>query len=632
MIFSGLVYSGKMVKEDSGSIPTLPEWQALRKSHLKVNQELNELKMKANELEKLFAEHKLRGGSGEQSSSSAPLPKKSTVTQPLTSSSNMSKLSVTPRVKVLVNQDHSDAKTQNFSEIGLSDYAKGKFYQSYMQKRDAKLSKEWGSKKEEKEAKMKAMRDSFEQSAAEMKAKFSGSIKRDAERSRSLNSRSTMKMEENKDEEYLSFGNGVCKSPQVKKPPNKNLSSSIPRSSAAPVPKSSTNTSNSSSGRRTMQPETPLAHSVPNLSELRKENPKPNSGISKTTTRPPTKIHARSKSCIEDIVVVKEERKPRPSQSQSKSTVVPTELGVVLTPSKLDKSDKSSKNVESKPFRGKGSCVGPGAGAVIANMKGSVESKTMNNEVESDELASGPKELPDMSENDKEEESETATTEDHVNVDNVKPRLSHEPAKSVGSGSDGDTSRSSSRVEKTSSVAELPSTFHPVGLVQHSPVQSPLSWNSSVQHAFSYTNETSDIDASPVGSIASWNSLPLTQAEAGASRMRKKWGSTQKPNLVSNSSHGHSRKDVTRGFKRLLHIGQKSDGSDTLGNWISATSSKGNNYTRGRPTDDSFNEMQGLRSSIPSPPVKFKLRDHHLSGSSIKGPRSLFSLSSFRSK
>jgi len=51
---------------------------------------------------------------------------------------------------------------------------------------------------------------------------------------------------------------------------------------------------------------------------------------------------------------------------------------------------------------------------------------------------------------------------------------------------------------------------------------------------------------------------------------------------------------------------------------------------------DSFHEegtIQSLRSSIPAPPANFRLREDHLSGgTSLKAPRSFFSLSTFRSK
>ncbi|XP_021823508.1 uncharacterized protein LOC110764792 [Prunus avium] len=92
-------------------------------------------------------------------------------------------------------------------------------------------------------------------------------------------------------------------------------------------------------------------------------------------------------------------------------------------------------------------------------------------------------------------------------------------------------------------------------------------------------------------------------------------------------------------------FGRKSRGIDNTGDWISATTSEGDDDTEdGRDPanrlsedlrksrmgftqgpDDSFNEsefneqVEALRSSIPAPPMNFKLREDHLSGSSLKG-------------
>ncbi|PSR96215.1 Serine/arginine-rich splicing factor like [Actinidia chinensis var. chinensis] len=738
------VFSSKMVSEDQedfGSLTAVSRAQVQRVRQSKGNQELNdELKMKANELEKLFAEHKLRVP-GEQSSSawrnnpadeqiertenfpyrklqaeisSRKLSDKDTMTEPLRNPSNMSKFSTTP-VKAFDNQDNGDAPMQNFLEFGLSDDSRGKFYEKYTQKRDTKLKEEWGSKRAEKEAKLKAMQENFERSKAEMKAKFSGSsVRQDsalgarqrAERLRSFNARSTMKREQHPidlllsdNEEDLSdfveqkpfshersfsetsFGNSASKNTQAKRLlPNKNLPSTTPRTSAAPVPRSATKASIPSTVKR--RTENALAQSVPNFSDLRKENTKPSSRLSKTAARTQAGNYARSKSTTEEMPLIKEEKAQCP-QSIRKSSASPAEFkdlspldleGNVLAPLKFDKEqteqgiyDKLSKNAMVKPFLRKGSGIGPGAGAVIAKMKASTASDTINNE-EPDELAFDPEESLDVAKDEEEEDSEPMIAEDHANVDNRKPRLSCESDKLINSGSEsGDALKSFSPVDH-SFVAELPpavpSNFHPVSSVQHSPAESPASWNSRVQNAFSYAQETSDIDAfadSPMGSPASWNSHSLNQAEADTVRMRKKWGSAQKPIIVSNSSHNHSRKDVTKGFKRLLKFGRKSRGTESLVDWISATTSDGDDDTEdgrdpanrssedlrksrmgfslGHPSDDSFNEselfseqVQSLRSSIPAPPANFKLRDDLLSGSSIKAPRSFFSLSSFRSK
>lgn len=133
----------------------------------------------------------------------------------------------------------------------------------------------------------------------------------------------------------------------------------------------------------------------------------------------------------------------------------------------------------------------------------------------------------------------------------------------------------------------LPATVPPVGLtvtsLMDSPGESPLSWNANLQHSFSYPHEHSlDVDASvdsPMGSPASWSS-----------RMRKKWGTAQSPVTVAaaniNSSQLQSRKDLTKGFKRLLKFGRKSRGAESLMmDWVSVTTSEG---------DDEFDDRRDL--------------------------------------
>lgn len=227
-----LVPLGKMPSDTRESFSAVPIEapaphieQVQRSRQSKGNQELNdELKMKANELEKLFAEHKLRVP-GDQSSSMrrgkpadtqneqalssqhhkqtllepTQFPDKATM-EPSRSSSYKTQFS-TPPTKMMDNQGISDTLRQNFSDLSFSDDSRGKFYDTYMQKRDAKLREEWSSKRAEKEAKLKAMQDSLERSRAEMKAKFSrqdsvSSARRRAEKLRSFNFRSSIKMEQ----------------------------------------------------------------------------------------------------------------------------------------------------------------------------------------------------------------------------------------------------------------------------------------------------------------------------------------------------------------------------------------------------------------------------------------------------
>ncbi|XVF86949.1 hypothetical protein PTKIN_Ptkin18bG0081700 [Pterospermum kingtungense] len=734
-------FLGKKVPEteESSSALMTPVDQRTRQS--RGNQELNhELKMKANELEKLFAEHKLRvpgdqfssakrskpaDAQTEQEASSqykkpaavdvfpAQMPDRNSTSDSVGSLSNKAKF-FTPPTKMVDNQDYVDSLRQNFSGISFSDDSRGKFYERYMQKRDAKLREEWSSKRAEKEAKLKSMQDILERSRAEMKAKFSGSAdrqdsvssaRRRAEKVRSFNFHlqreqhpiSSIQSEEDEglsefsDQKFYrqdrSFNEAslvdVPRSSNTKKLlPDRNVSISTPRTTAVAVPRSAAKASNPSSGRRRAQSENPLAQSVPNFSDLRKENTKPSSGAGKTTSRSQVRNYARSKSTNEDIALGKDEQ-PRRSQSLRKSSAGPIEFSnlsalnsdvIVSAPLKFDKeqmeqsfSDKFLKSVDVKPFLKKGNGIGTGAGANVAKFKASEASETSKDE-ESDELAFEADDSLDMAKEDEEDELETMAVDDSADMAYGRSRLSQGSDKLDNSGSEnGDSLRSLSQVDPAS-VAELPAavptTFHTAVSLQDSPGESPVSWNSRLHHPFSYPHEASDIDASmdsPIGSPASWNSHSLAPTEVDAARMRKKWGSAQKPFLVANATHNQPRRDVTKGFKRLLKFGRKNRGTDSLVDWISATTSEGDDdtedgrdpanrssedlrksrmgFSQGHPSDDGFNEgelfndqVQSLHSSIPAPPTNFKLRDDHFSGSSIKAPRSFFSLSTFRSK
>lgn len=421
-----------------------------------------------------------------------------------------------------------------------------------------------------------------------------------------------------------SVDDGAPRSTQNKKMlPNRNLSSSTPRTTVGPASRLSVKASNPSSGRRKTQSENPLAQSVPNFSDFRKENTKPSPGVSKTATRSQVRSYSRSKSSTEDIPMVKED-KPRQSHSLRKSSVGSVEFkdssplnseGVVLAPLEFEKEqaeqslyDTYSKNLESKPFLRKGNGIGPGSGASIAKLKASMASETLKSEEEFDDLGFEGEDSVDMAKGEEEEEQETLA-EDSMNVDNGKPRLSQESDKSANSGSDnGDSIRSVTQVDPVAELpAAMPSSFHGAGFIPDSPGESPVSWNSRINHPFSYTHETSDIDAyvdSPIGSPASWNSHGLAHTDADAARMRKKWGSAQKPILASNSSHNQSRKDVTKGFKRLLKFGRKNRGTESLVDWISATTSEGDDDTEdGRdPTNRSSEDLRKSRMGFSQGP------------------------------
>ncbi|TKY64229.1 dentin sialophosphoprotein isoform X1 [Spatholobus suberectus] len=685
------------------STPPL-EQQHQRVRQSKGNQGLHdELKMKADELEKLFAEHKLRvpgdqSGSArrveladahvEQSQnrragvgeSTPQLPSRSNVIEGAASSSNLASFDAKLVTKTVDSHNYGDALGQNFSALSLGEDSRGKFYDKYMKKRNAKLREDWSMNRAEKEGRMKAMQDNLERSRAEMKAKFSGSVNRQesasgAHRAEKLRYfKSNIKREQhpidslqNEDDEDLSeFSEEKTygASRQSRKIfPNRHISSGTPRTTAVSVSRSS--------GRRR---DNPLAQSVPNFSDLRKENTKPSSGVSKAT-RSQVRTYTRSKSTAEEMQGVKEE-KLRPTQSLRKSSANPAEFkdlsplnsdGIVLSPLKfdMDETDLAAYDQSPRSFLKKGNNVGSGSVSNAIRMKASMASDTQKNK-EYDDLQFDEEDSLHMAA-EEQDDIETMAIKDVAYNNNGKASLSQESRKSGNSGSEiGDSTRSLTQVDPIS-VGEMapgfPSTFNGVRSLQDSPVGSPVSWNSRVPHPFSYPHELSDIDASidsPIGSPASWNSHSLNQGDNDAARMRKKWGSAQKPFLVANSSQNQPRKDVTKGFKRLLKFGRKTRGSE-LADWISATTSEGDDdtedgrdlanrssedlrksrmgFSHGHPSDDSFNEselfneqVQSLQSSIPAPPAHFKLRDDHISGSSLKAPKSFFSLSTFRSK
>ncbi|CAL9191685.1 unnamed protein product [Musa hybrid cultivar] len=697
---------------------------------LKGNQELNdELWMKANELEKLFAAHKLRTLSEQTTSSRRSRPvdvqedhvpmvmeKRHTVVLPdhlpektlMRETSNSNVDFDANFLEKVGNKEYASSISQNLETLSPSDDSRGKFYYKYMQKRDAKLLEEWGTKSAQKEAKMKAMRDSLERSQAEMKSRYSRSADRQgskythrlAENLRSFSNSSTLRSknqavgsvqeeEEDLEELYEQVGQGQDASyngpfddyssrstNSIKLLPARTLPSSTLRTSVASAQKPSGKSAKSVSTKHRSQTENPLAESLPNFSDFRKENAKPSAAVNRVNTREKAKVLSRSKSIIEETNLVKE-AKPRMSQSMRKSTPIPVEFkdlspvnsdSLDLTPFGFSRAqtdsafiNKIQKSGEFKPFLRKGKGTGSDFGANVAKPKASMISE-VNKDGEHFEGIIQQTDSLDLDKHVLERssvEGDPKVADFPVDSDSEKPRQSVEYENSDDFVSEnGDVQRFLSQADYDTATAS-PKFETSVGNAQESPGESPRSWNSQHHHSFSCVHEAISVD-SPAGSPASWNLHPLNQMiEADAARMRKKWGSAQMPMIVANASQ-QSRKDVTKGFKRLLKFGRKSKGVESLVNdWVSAsTASEGDDDTEEgrdlatRPTDDlrksrmgyslpndGFNEgeifpeqAQLLRSTIPNPPSNFKLGEDPLTGSSLKAPRSFFSLSSFRSK
>nr|GEV93083.1 hypothetical protein [Tanacetum cinerariifolium] len=183
------VCKSDQVKFGSSTVGSLEQDTRLGGSgsrQLKGNQELNdELKVKANEIEKLFVEHKLRvpgdqpnpkcqsKASDLESDQTTILAYMKQVTDPFPKQQRMFESPIPVMDSGGRNHNHLLQ-----AEVELSDDSRGKLYDSYMNKRDARLRESWDYNRAEKE-RMKAMNDSLERQSTEMKATFFRGLKID---------------------------------------------------------------------------------------------------------------------------------------------------------------------------------------------------------------------------------------------------------------------------------------------------------------------------------------------------------------------------------------------------------------------------------------------------------------------
>ncbi|KAG0492474.1 hypothetical protein HPP92_005872 [Vanilla planifolia] len=650
----------------------------------KSNHEVNGvLQMKADELEKLFAEHMLRidgdqiattrrskildghtAKSMEKTNQQSPTRQTPEQSLPKYNSSKEDESDFNSLSGVVENFDVCYASMHMSGDRTPSDDSRGRLYGKYMQKREAKLREEYGPKRAQNEAKMKAMHDSLELSQAEMKAKSSGSGSGRnftnhrvwAEKIRSFNDRLALKNVDQMTKTLTSDGfddEHELSESSTGNQSKKFISNKTASSRTSPTPKHSLKSANSGSLKRRTQPENAVAQSVPNFSEF-KMRILPSLNSDETLNK--DQISNELDQCLK-----KENGIPRGSVSVVEK-LVPLKTQVELL------NNEKSKDV--------------------------VNLQEISHDMVNDEGF--------------EKES---IQENNLGVDPPIDSDIENPRRGLESGDleseNGDVMRLLSQQHEPRVIFPK---FNSAGNAQDSPDESSGSWNSRMQHLLAYTQEASDFDASmdsPTDSPASWNSHSLNQMmDSESARMRKKWGNAQVPVIAASSS---SRRDVTKGFKRLLKFGRKSRGAEYLtSDWVSvSTASEGDDDQEdgrdlvARPLDDirksrmssaiaTYNGLndgddfpskmqnsiyegqirsknrvllmgcifqlvdklhtvarylqfycafyaravkrsQSLHNSIPNLPANLRLRDDPSLGS-LKAPRSFFSLSSFRSK
>ncbi|CAD6217121.1 unnamed protein product [Miscanthus lutarioriparius] len=574
-----------------------------------------ELQMKANELEKLFAEHKLtssrRGKPTDVQVDSTPVVsevKQTTVLHETIHTKQVVKESITTNdfdagelLKMVNNQGFNISTPQKLGILSLEE-SRGKFYDHYMQKRDAKLKEDWKLQREEKEAMLKAMHESLERSKAELLAKFSRSAdvpdstyvshssqkippSRSARKNKDQGVDSFL-VEEELNSDYLS-GDGSSRSADSRKHFS-NKVASTQKASAGPIHKRSSRTASSGYANRRNPPENPLAQSVPSFSDLRKENTKPSPGLSRATARVQQKSFARSKSIIEESKSILKEDQSRRSQSMRKSQI-PDELKDISSgnediynwaPSRISKNQSEGAFAYSarrtgppKPFLRKGNGTHPVIGIAGFQAAAAMMANALQHG-DSGDFEDQQEDSPD----DAKEEEEYESVEENLresdfpaDSDSENPRASHEFGNSDDAGSengDADFPSEASTIGGTKFTAFTGNVHNPAGDV-------PAPWSSHLPQLFPYTNDNSDGDAfadSPSGCPSPWNSHSLDEiTDADVSRMRKKWGSAHMPFAGVNASQ-QSRKDVSKGLKKLWKFGRKTRGGDGLVNdWVSAS-------------------------------------------------------------
>ncbi|OWM66548.1 uncharacterized protein LOC116201234 [Punica granatum] len=314
---SGVVNPGiKLLDSPQATKPssTREPVQRARQFRRSVRELTDEFMTKADELEKLFAEHQLHA--------------------PLNHSNSLGKERIAgspPGCEVPYLADYNRSIRSVSFSIGL----RGKFYERYMEKRDAKLREEWRTRRVEKEMKLRALQECFDRRSSELRAKLfrppegHESISKTrcrVDKLRSFNARSSVLWTQqgqqidsiHAEEEEEAHVPLELKTHQNNRFPDQDLPSLATRSTAIPALQSLH--SKASIFASTRRPtEYPISQSFPTASNLHQQKTKRLPAVSKTRThservRPVS--FAQSKINREELPPLTKEEKPG-KQSQS---------------------------------------------------------------------------------------------------------------------------------------------------------------------------------------------------------------------------------------------------------------------------------------------------------------------------
>ncbi|XP_002983080.2 COP1-interacting protein 7 isoform X1 [Selaginella moellendorffii] len=233
------------------------------------------------------------------------------------------------------------------------------FYEQYHEQRDAKLTKEAGPKKAEREARLKSLQDTLDKRKAELSSRFK------ATRSSILKTKREKEEAERKRLEEIAAERRnriAARTGGTSTPKSQPAVSKVSRTSTTSKPPtralSSTTTNKSSSVKKPASSSNPLSRSVPSLADVRKENAKPpavrqqgatgKAGES-SSAKKPTPVTRKSVASVRELVKPETQKASTNragsslSQTDSRSASSRSLKGVPSTPAPAASSQEKAK-------------------------------------------------------------------------------------------------------------------------------------------------------------------------------------------------------------------------------------------------------------------------------------------------